>query len=1170
MFSEIDLSQQAQRLHQVIAEYLQAEEAGRAPDRQRLLSSHPDLADDLHTFFADHDRMGRAAAPFRAERVTPAVHQANADTLTPSNPTPPDGPLPLGHTFGDYELLGEIARGGMGVVFKARQLSLNRTVALKMILAGQLAGAADVQRFRSEAEAAANLDHPNIVPIYEVGEYQGLHFFSMKLIEGGSLAQHIGVGKEEQLRAARLLAKVARAVHFAHQRGILHRDLKPANVLLDGDGTPYVTDFGLAKRVQGDSRLTGSGTVVGTPSYMAPEQAGGKRGLTTAADVYSLGAILYELLTGEPPLKGDSPMDTLLQVLEREPRRPRQLNPQVDADLETICLKCLDKAPARRYASAEELAKDLERWLEGEPIHARPAGAWERAVKWVKRRPAASALAGVSAASAVGLLVLAGFLWYNAELRAGAVESLEKAKQEETKAKDNADKQRRQAETIRREVERLKRVARVAQYGHDVQVARTAWETDDVPRLFDLLERARPEPGQEDLRGFEWGYLWRLSHQERVSFLAHAEPKKPAREDAIRDPLHFHVLLLAASPDGRTLATWAAGDPVKLWKLPSGEPASNLPRAKGGLGGLAFTADGKGLLEVTKNTAGKKDAPDFEEIRQVTSGKKPPSLRNLTNVLALRACGLDGKRGDLQPFDPARLTAPVSMLAMMEGFAWDLVTLLVPLKDFVLTPTCLAAAPDRKTLAVGGVVTPFPFKPPEQRQEGGVLLWDLAGGKMTALLKGFPGVTSLVTFSPDGRTLATVSLDSTVRLWDVATRKERATLQGHAAVVLSVAFSRDGKWLASGAADGIVKLWDVGTGRVQRTFKGHLKAVTAVLLTPDGRSLVAAGSDGTVKVWDTDGQGPASVKRFSRAVRTLAFTPGGLLAVDQGGNITLYDPATDTVRKQTSIKLTFATSAAFAPDWREVALGTIDGETLICAVATGGRRLTLKPPQGLVDALAFAPDGKTLAGASWTLTKPGKITLWDVATGKLLQSFEAHRGRVKCLSFSPDGKTLASGSEDRVLRLWETATWKERLTVKGLPGGVGAVRFSSDGKRLAWAAGDTITLRDLAGGKEVRIRGYAHQPVALAFSPDGRRLASAGGDSDLGRGGGVRLWDTATGLEMLALGGASDVVAAVTFSPDGQRLAAAALEGSSYNFLTFPPGKVTVWDATPLPAEPRR
>jgi predicted Ser/Thr protein kinase len=318
--------------------------------------------------------------------------------------------------FGDYELLEEIARGGMGVVFKGRQLSLNRSVALKMILAGQLADPSDVQRFHAEAEAAANLDHPNIVPIYEVGVHEGQHYFSMKLIEGSNLSQAKNIRpksetpRERQKWAASLVAKVARAVHHAHQRGILHRDLKPGNILLDASGEPYVTDFGLAKKVAG-SDLTKTGAIVGTPSYMAPEQARSEKLPTTSIDVYSLGAVLYELLTDRPPFRAATVLDTALLVLEQEPEPPRKLNSAIDRDLEAICLKCLEKMPAKRYSDALALADDLQRFLHGEPVRARRHTTASRVGRWLGRpeRMRDAGIVGILVACLQVLLVVAEF-----------------------------------------------------------------------------------------------------------------------------------------------------------------------------------------------------------------------------------------------------------------------------------------------------------------------------------------------------------------------------------------------------------------------------------------------------------------------------------------------------------------------------------------------------------------------------------------------------------------------------------------------------------------------------------------------------------------------------------------------------------------------------------------
>ena len=348
--------------------------------------------------------------------------------LLPKSDADAENAAPFLRHFGDYELLREIARGGMGVVYEARQLSLNRTVALKMILAGHLATPAQVARFRAEAEAAARLEHPHIVPIYEIGEHDGQHFFTMKLVDGRSLAEvssEFRVSGFESGRAvsnselktrntklAVLMSKLARAVHYAHQRGIIHRDLKPTNVLIDAAGEPLVTDFGLAKVLDADAGLTQSLAVLGTPNYMAPEQAAGQTAqLTTAADVYGLGAILYELLTGQPPFAAATPLETMRKVIDEEPVAPSalvsrksQIANRPDRDLETICLKCLEKEPSRRYASAEALAEDLERWRRDEPILARPSSTIERAVKWTRRHKTLSAAAAIIAMLTLGFM----------------------------------------------------------------------------------------------------------------------------------------------------------------------------------------------------------------------------------------------------------------------------------------------------------------------------------------------------------------------------------------------------------------------------------------------------------------------------------------------------------------------------------------------------------------------------------------------------------------------------------------------------------------------------------------------------------------------------------------------------------------------------------------------
>lgn len=369
------------------------------------------------------DGMSRNNPPTDPLTATlPPPHDVEATTQLPSTEdrTGASAAMP---TIPGYELIGEIGRGGMGVVYRARQTNANRLVALKMVLSGPMASVADVQRFRIEVETVARMDHLNIVPVFEVGERAGVQFFSMKLIEGSTLADAIKARRYGMREFVRILATVARAVHHAHQRGVLHRDLKPGNVLLDADCTPYVTDFGLAKHVEGDGRLTQTGAVMGTPSYFAPEQARAEPTISTAADTYSLGAVLYEILTGRPPFVGGSPMDVVMQVIEQDPQAPRRLAPAVDKELEIICLKCLEKDPTKRYGSADALAADLDRWLDGEPIEARRVGQWEKAWRWCRRNPAIAGLAATLAVVSLAGLVVVSLLYVREQAQRGLAES---------------------------------------------------------------------------------------------------------------------------------------------------------------------------------------------------------------------------------------------------------------------------------------------------------------------------------------------------------------------------------------------------------------------------------------------------------------------------------------------------------------------------------------------------------------------------------------------------------------------------------------------------------------------------------------------------------------------------------------------------------------------------
>jgi CubicO group peptidase (beta-lactamase class C family)/tetratricopeptide (TPR) repeat protein len=479
----------------------------------------------------------------RPSAASPGLEIRSDEPATPGEPE-----ITRIRYFGDYEIVGEIARGGMGVVFEARQVSLNRRVALKMILAGQLADEVDVRRFYTEAEAAANLDHPGIVPIFEVGQHQGQHYFSMGFVEGPSLSQRLAAGPLPAREAAELIRRVSEAIDYAHRRGVIHRDLKPANILLDRGVNPRVTDFGLAKKVQGDSGLTGSGQIMGTPSYMPPEQAGSRRGdIGPAADVYALGATLYALVTGRPPFQAATAMDTVLQVIGDEPVPPRRLNAAVERDLETISLKCLEKDPARRYSSAEALGEDLGRYLAGEPILARPVTAWERAGKWARREPAIAGLA-----ASLILALIAGFAavtgqWFRAEALRDTAEG----------RRIDADTQRREAEDRRQQAEANFALARAAVDDFHTRVSQSRLR--EIPGLSSLrLELLGSARGFYDeflrRKGDDPGLRFGLSAaQLRVAQIGAELDGRRAAGPAYRQALASYEALAREQPDDATV-----------------------------------------------------------------------------------------------------------------------------------------------------------------------------------------------------------------------------------------------------------------------------------------------------------------------------------------------------------------------------------------------------------------------------------------------------------------------------------------------------------------------------------------------------------------------------------------------------------------------------------------
>ncbi|MHC5110463.1 MAG: protein kinase domain-containing protein [Planctomycetota bacterium] len=1084
------------RIDEIVDEFVARYHSDNPLRAEDLVDAHADMAEQLAARLAaaesllaeDHDtqqRLGRDPA-------YPGLSQVTGQPRQP--------PSVEALSLPGYQIIGEIHRGGQGVVYLAVQESTRRKVAVKLLLGGAFASSVTRKRFSREVEIVARLRHPGIITIFDSGiTPDGAHFYVMDYIDGQPLnrfARKIGADFN---RALELFLSLCDAVSHAHRNGVIHRDLKPQNILVDNAGSVRVLDFGLAKAAEDEcpgTIISSTGQVVGTLPYMSPEQARGESDrIDTRTDVYALGVVLYELLCGAFPYGVDGSASDIIQNITQATPQPlrsawrqdagvtaqsqrrvphRSLCP-LDDEIQTVVFKAIAKEPQRRYQSVVALSDDLKRYLAGDPIEAK-----RDSRLYVLRKTLSRHKLGVSiVAAGVGLTFLFGLammaLYTNAKYHQGIAEQREL-------------------------------VGRKHLYAAEMKLAQQAWQEARLDRVDDLLRRHLPADNQLDLRHFEWYYLKRICDLDVWTGKGH--------NNAIYDILF--------SPDGAVIVSADLNGSLRLWSAATGESIREFVSGSGSIWSLTSSSDGRlvasggnGLVTIWDSTLwtivqtleGHDNAvldvafsPDDSVLATASSDNTAKLWDVRTGTLMLTLEG-HGRFVSSVAFTPDGTTLATgssdSLIKLWNVSSGELLTDMVGHERGIYS---LAFSTDGKWLVSAGGHWHLP---------GELKLWDFEREQTVAETDGHKNGIWSVEFSPDGKKLVTASEDQTLKLWSVPTLEDLGTIRGHTGFVYAASFSPDGDAVVSSSSDRTVRRWTLDDFDVPRTIRTRDAEVNSVAISSNGKSIVAAGSDGMVRKWNLPVLGPGkTLWAHDAPARMVTFDRDGrrlFIACDE--TIVSLDAATGRVISAVPANQSHPECFAFSPSENQLAIGNVMGNVELWDAASATRKRSWRAHAAEVGALGFSPDGRLLATAG----DDGTARIWDAATGAPLLKLGPVARQAGAIVFSPDGTLVTTGGVDHVVNVWDARTGQPVRTFIGHGDRITALAFTPDGKTLAVGAGHrdpSIRLWDLETGLErATLRAHGRSISFVAFTPDGLTMVTGSADET------IKLWSAATQSE---------------------------------------------------------